>query len=78
MRFFYDVHVNRVEQVQRKFIKFALRGLASIELHDLPLYENRCALFHIDYDDFWNQAIRPHLIRHYLLFYLFIIYPSLL
>jgi hypothetical protein len=24
---FYDVHVNRIKRVQRKFIRFALRGL---------------------------------------------------
>jgi hypothetical protein len=44
----YYVHINRVERVQWKFIRFALRGLGWTDLHDLPPYEDRCALFHID------------------------------
>jgi hypothetical protein len=45
---FYDVHVNRVEWMQRKLIRFALCGLGWTGLYDLAPYEDRCALFHID------------------------------
>jgi Reverse transcriptase (RNA-dependent DNA polymerase) len=44
----YGVHVNRIERVQRKFIRFALRDLGWTDMHDLPPYENRCALLNID------------------------------
>jgi hypothetical protein len=42
------LHVNRVERVQRTFIRFALRCLGWTDLHDLPPYDDRCALLHID------------------------------
>jgi hypothetical protein len=44
----YDVRVNRVERVQRRFIRYALRGLGWTDMHDLPPYEDRCALLHLD------------------------------
>jgi hypothetical protein len=40
---FYDVRVDRVERVQRRFIRYALRGLGWTNMHDLPSYEDRCA-----------------------------------
>jgi hypothetical protein len=47
---FYDVRVDRVERVQSRFIRYALRGLGWTGMHDLPLppYEDRCAFLHLD------------------------------
>jgi hypothetical protein len=45
---FYDVHFDRVERVQRKFIRFALHGQGLNDLHDLPPYEDRCVLLQIE------------------------------
>jgi hypothetical protein len=45
---FYDVCVCRLERVQRRFIRYALRGLGWTDIHDLQPYENRCALLHFD------------------------------
>jgi hypothetical protein len=45
---FYDVLVDRVERVQRRFIRFALRGLGWTDIHDLPPNEDRCTLLHLD------------------------------
>jgi hypothetical protein len=33
---FYDVCVDKVERVQRRFIRYALRGLGWTDMHDLP------------------------------------------
>jgi hypothetical protein len=44
----YDVRVDRVDRVQRRFIRYALRGLGWTDMHDLPPYEYRCALLHLD------------------------------
>jgi hypothetical protein len=35
-----------VERVLRWFIRYALRGLGGTDMHDLPPYEDRCALLH--------------------------------
>jgi hypothetical protein len=43
---FYDVCVDRMEGVQRRFIRYALRGLGWMDMHDLPPYEDRYALLH--------------------------------
>jgi hypothetical protein len=45
---FYDVCVDRVERVQKRFIRYALRGLGWTDMHDLPPYMDRCALLHLD------------------------------
>jgi hypothetical protein len=45
---FYDVHFDRVERMQRRFIRYALRGLGWTDMHNLPPYEDRCALLHLD------------------------------
>jgi hypothetical protein len=45
---FYDVRVDRVERVQKQFIRYTLRGLGWTEMHDLPPYEDRCTLLHLD------------------------------
>jgi hypothetical protein len=38
------VHVNSIERVQRKFIRYALRGLGWMDMYDLPPYVGPCAL----------------------------------
>jgi hypothetical protein len=45
---FYDVRVDRVECVQKRFIRYALRGLGWTDMHDLPPSEDRCALLYLD------------------------------
>jgi hypothetical protein len=45
---FYDVRVDRVERVKKRFIRYALRGLGWTDMHDLPPYEDRCVLLHLD------------------------------
>jgi hypothetical protein len=47
---FYHVRVDRVERVQRLFIRYALRGLGWTDMHDLLPYEDRmrsivCVMF---------------------------------
>jgi hypothetical protein len=42
---FYDVRVDRVERVQRRFIRCALRGLGWTDMHDLPYHMRTDALF---------------------------------
>jgi hypothetical protein len=37
-----------VEGVQRRFIRYALRGLGWTDMHDFPPYEDRCALLHLN------------------------------
>jgi hypothetical protein len=34
--------------VKKRFIRYALRGLGWTDMHDLPPYEDRCALLHLD------------------------------
>lgn len=43
---YYDVHSNRIERLQKKFIKFALSDLAFSD--PIPSYEARCRLIHLD------------------------------
>jgi hypothetical protein len=38
------VHRRQIESVQRKFLKFALRGLGCFDPFILPAYEDRCKL----------------------------------
>jgi hypothetical protein len=45
---FYDVRVERVKRVQRRFIRYALRCLGWMDMHDLPPCEDRCNLLHLD------------------------------
>jgi hypothetical protein len=42
------VRVNKVERVQRRFIRYALRGLGWTDTYDLPPFEHRCALLRLD------------------------------
>jgi hypothetical protein len=44
---FYDMHVNRTERVQRKFVRYALRELGSSDMYyDIPPYVDVCTLIH--------------------------------
>jgi hypothetical protein len=36
-RLFYYVHVNRIERMQRNFVRYALRGLVWMDLYNLVL-----------------------------------------
>jgi hypothetical protein len=42
------VHVNKVERVQTRLIRYALRGLGWTDTYDLLAYEQRCALLCLD------------------------------
>jgi hypothetical protein len=44
---FYDARVDKVERVQRRFIRYALRGLGWTDIYDLSPYEHRCALLRL-------------------------------
>jgi hypothetical protein len=44
---FYDVHVDKVERLQRWFIRLALRGLGWTDTYDVPPYEHRCSLLRL-------------------------------
>jgi hypothetical protein len=41
-------HIDRIECVQKKFIKYALRGLGWTDMFDLPPYVDRCALIRLE------------------------------
>lgn len=41
------VHINRIEAVQRRFIRFALRGLAWADTYNLPPYHDRLKLINL-------------------------------
>jgi hypothetical protein len=34
----YDMHISRFERVQRKFVRYTLRGLGWTDMYDLPTY----------------------------------------
>lgn len=44
---YYQIHINRLESVQRKFIRFALKGLPWSDPYNLPPYEHRIKLLQI-------------------------------
>lgn len=44
---FYNVHINRLESVQNKFLRFALRRLPWSNRFELPPYENRLNLLNM-------------------------------
>lgn len=44
---YHMVHVKRIEAVQRRFIRFALRGLGWADPHNLPPYEDRLKLIRL-------------------------------
>jgi hypothetical protein len=45
---FYDVCVDREERVQKRFIRYALRGLGWTNMQDLSPFDHRCVLLHLD------------------------------
>lgn len=45
---YYQNGIERIESVQRRFIRFALRRLPWRDPFHLPSYESRCRLIHID------------------------------
>jgi Reverse transcriptase (RNA-dependent DNA polymerase) len=45
---FYSVHIARLERIQEKFVKYALRRLGWDANSDLPPYRSRCALINLD------------------------------
>jgi hypothetical protein len=44
---FYDVHVNKIERVHSKIVRYALRG-REWTMFDLSAYVDRCALICLD------------------------------
>jgi hypothetical protein len=44
----YGAHIDRIERVQRKFVRYALRGLGWTDMCDLPPYVDRCALIRLE------------------------------
>jgi hypothetical protein len=51
----HDVRVDRVERVQRRFLRYALHGLGWTDFHDLPPYDNRYALLHLETLKKWQS-----------------------
>jgi hypothetical protein len=45
---FHDVRVEKVERVQRRFIRYALRSFGWADIYNLPPYEHRYALLRLD------------------------------
>lgn len=41
---FYTVHINRIETIQKRFLRFALRALPWTDVHNLPSYVERLNL----------------------------------
>lgn len=44
---YHATHINRIERVQKAFVRFALRRLPWRDRMNLPPYENRCALINL-------------------------------
>lgn len=44
---YYETHINRIEAVQRRFIRFALRGLPWVDSYNLPPYRDRLKLINL-------------------------------
>jgi hypothetical protein len=45
---FYGAHIDRIERVQKKFVRHALRGLRWTDMFDLRPYVDRCALIRLE------------------------------
>lgn len=43
----HNVHIQRIEAVQRRFLRFALRGLGWLDIYNLPPYEDRLKLINL-------------------------------
>jgi hypothetical protein len=44
---FYGAHIDRIERVQKKLLRYALRVLGWTDMFDPPPYVNRCALIRV-------------------------------
>lgn len=44
---YHEVHIQRLERIQRHFVRYALRGLNWRDRANLPPYENRCLLINL-------------------------------
>lgn len=45
---YYAIHISRIESIQKKFLKFALRNLGWRDRFELPPYENRLQLLNMN------------------------------
>jgi hypothetical protein len=45
---FYGAHIDRIQRVQRKFVRYALRGLGWTDMCDLPPYVDRSAFIRLE------------------------------
>jgi hypothetical protein len=45
---FHDAHIDRIDRVQKKFVRYALFGLGWTDMFDLPPYVDRCAVIHLE------------------------------
>lgn len=45
---YYEVNINRVEAVQKRFLRFALRGLPWSDVTTLPIYQSRLKLINME------------------------------
>lgn len=43
----HTIHIHRIEAIQRRFIRFALRGLGWSDIYNLPPYEDRLRLINL-------------------------------
>jgi hypothetical protein len=43
-RLFYGAHIDRIERVQKKFVRYVLRGFGWTDMFELPPYADKCAL----------------------------------
>jgi len=41
---FYQLHIDRIERIQRNFTRFAMQRLDWTDQHNIPCYEDRCAV----------------------------------
>jgi hypothetical protein len=45
---FYGAHIDRIERVQKNFVRYELHGLGWTEMFDLPPNVDRCALLRLE------------------------------
>jgi hypothetical protein len=51
-------HIDRIERMQKKVVRYALRGLGRTDMFDLPPYVDRCALIRLE------TLAERHLLMH--------------
>jgi hypothetical protein len=59
---FYGAHIDRLELVQKKLVRYALRGLGWTDMFDLLPYVDRCALIRLEPGDVLMHALCLYLI----------------